>query len=69
MSACEKCWGDAYLRSLGNGKSQPENYKIILEEREDNPCSEKEQAGQFWDEEKQCDSRITRFSEDNEIEP
>ena len=58
MSACEKCWGDAYLRSLYSGKSQGECYTELLEERSDNPCSPQEQAGQFWDDEKQCDRRM-----------
>jgi len=57
MSACEKCWGDAYLRSMGSGKSQPEMYTELVEERKENPCSEKQQVGQFWDEEKQMDRR------------
>ena len=55
---CEKCWGDAYLLSLDNGKSQAENYKILLEERKNNPCSPKEQAGEYWDEELKRDKRI-----------
>lgn len=59
MSSCEKCWGDAYMRMLGNGtKSQAEHYHDLLQERKDNPCTPREQAGQFWDEEKQCDSRM-----------
>ena len=58
MSSCEKCWGDAYMRMLGSGsKDQAEHYHDLIEERKNNPCTPKEQAGQFWDEEKQCDSR------------
>ena len=57
MSACEKCWGDAVLRSYGSGRSQVECYQDLLRERESNPCSPRDQAGQFWDEEKQCDRR------------
>jgi hypothetical protein len=57
MSSCEKCWAEAYTRSLGNGKSQTENYNDILAEKIGKACSPKEQAGQFWDEEKQCDRR------------
>ena len=57
MSTCEKCWGDAYRLSISNGLSQHENYIRLLKERKDNPCSPKEQAGQFWDDEKQCDKR------------
>lgn len=60
MPACEKCWGDAYLRHLETGGPQDICYHELLEERRDNPCSPKEQAGQFWDEEKQCDKRINR---------
>jgi hypothetical protein len=57
MSACEKCWEDAFLESYGSGQSQSQAYHKLLEERKDNPCSPKEQAGQWWDEENQCDSR------------
>lgn len=57
MPACEKCWRDAYYRSRATGHSQSECYAKLLEERRDNPCSPKEQAGQFWDEERQCDKR------------
>lgn len=57
MAACEKCWGDAYLRSLGCGKSQAECYEEILKERDDDPCTPEQQAGQWWDKEKQIDSR------------
>lgn len=54
---CEKCWGDAYLRSYGSGKSQSDCYFELLEERKDNPCTPQEQAGDYWDEQRQCDSR------------
>lgn len=57
MSACEKCWQDAYLKSRLGFRSQSECYHKLLEERKDNPCTPQEQAGQWWDEEKQCDSR------------
>jgi len=57
---CEKCWGDAFLRNLGNGKGQTENYFELIKERKDNPCTPKEQAGQWWDEEKQIDIRLKR---------
>ena len=57
MSACEKCWGDAYLRSLRSGKTQGECYSKLLKERKNNPCTDREQAGQFWDEKKKCDRR------------
>jgi len=61
MSSCEKCWGDAYMRTFAHPmKSQAEHYHDLLEERKDSPCTPKEQAGQFWDEEKQCDSRGVR---------
>ena len=60
MASCEKCWGDAYRRSLATGKSQAECYHDLLVERKDNPCTEREQAGQFWDEERQIDKRSLR---------
>lgn len=57
MSACEKCWYDAYNAGKVEGGSQAERYFYLLAKRQDNPCSPREQAGQFWDEEKQCDKR------------
>ena len=53
MSACEKCWADAY-QPYGD---QSENYRRLLKERENHPCSTKDQAGQWWDEENQIDIR------------
>ena len=46
MSACEKCWRDAYLRSIGSGKSQTECYYELLEERKNNPCPIEKQKSQ-----------------------
>ena len=44
MSACEKCWGDAYRREMDNpSKSQAEHYHDLIKERENNPCSIVEQ--------------------------
>ena len=57
MPTCEKCWGDAYIRSRESWKTQTECYYELLEERKDSPCLPREQAGQFWDEEHQCDRR------------
>jgi hypothetical protein len=57
MPMCEKCWGDAYMRSYGSSKSQAEAYIELLEERKDHHCTPKQQAGQWWDDEKQCDER------------
>lgn len=57
MASCEKCWGDAYLRSYGSTQDQVECYYEILEERKENPCTPQEQAGQWWDDEKQIDIR------------
>lgn len=59
MSSCEKCYWDASLRFRFEdpSKSRYQHYCDLLEERKDNPCTLKEQAGEFWDEEKQCDRR------------
>lgn len=47
MSACEKCWRDAYKRMRDQpSKSQSEHYMDLLEERKDNPCTPEEQRGQ-----------------------
>ena len=58
MASCEKCWGDAYVRSLSTLKDQVDHYNDLLAERKDDPCTPEEQAGQWWDEEKKCDSRL-----------
>lgn len=59
MAACEKCWGKAFTRSRVTGKSQAECYREILAETEKRgeTCTPKEQAGDYWDEEKQIDIR------------
>lgn len=50
MATCEKCWGDAYMRALTNpSKSQADHYHDLIPERKDNPCTPREQAGQFWE--------------------
>jgi len=46
MPTCEKCWGDAYKRVLADSsKSQTDHYYDLLKEREENPCTVKEQTG------------------------
>ena len=58
MVGCEKCWGDAYMRYRDKGGTQTDHYNDLIKERKDNPCTPKEQAGQWWDEEKQIDTRL-----------
>jgi hypothetical protein len=58
MSACEKCWADAYARSRDSGRGQSQEYSRLVAERALTPCTPREQAGQFWDEETQSDVRI-----------
>jgi len=53
MPACEKCWADAF-DPYGD---HVEAYRKLLQERKNHPCSPKEQAGQWWDEESQSDKR------------
>ena len=60
MSACEKCWDDAFFRARTTGRSQPQCYLEILKENENNgvvSCTPEEQAGQFWDNIKCRDKR------------
>ena len=52
MSACEKCWSDS-------GGSHIE-YMKLLEKRHTRQCTPKEQAGDYWDEGRQCDRRYER---------
>jgi len=58
MATCEKCWEDAFTRAKCSHRSQTECYHELLEERKDNPCTPKQQAGQWWDEERQIDKRL-----------
>lgn len=63
MSACEKCWADAYMIALNDRTvDQGEAYhNLVLSRTTHGPaCTPREQAGQFWDEEKQRDSREER---------
>jgi len=57
MPACERCWGDAFHKSRITGRSQGECYTELIEERKNKPCTQKEQAGDYWNEENQCDKR------------
>lgn len=43
---CEKCWADACLRAQVSGKSQYEEYKLLLEERAAAPCTPEQQRGE-----------------------
>lgn len=47
MSACEKCWNDAFVISRTLGGSQVDEYRKLLaqRDREGHPCSELEQHG------------------------
>ena len=46
MASCEKCWGDAYMRTHTNPmKDQAEHYQDLINERKENPCTPEEQAG------------------------
>ena len=36
--ACEKCWGDAFVRARRDGRSQTDHYLELLDERKDKPC-------------------------------
>ena len=57
MPSCEKCWEDAFVMSRTSFLGHAECYKKLLNERIDHPCSDVEQAGQFWNEEYGIDKR------------
>jgi hypothetical protein len=42
MPSCEKCWGDAYTRSVMSGQEQADIYAELLLVRN---CTPEEQAG------------------------
>jgi hypothetical protein len=54
---CERCWRDAYVYMLVCGGHQSDHYRDLLSAPSRRPCTPQEQAGQFWDEEKQMDIR------------
>lgn len=43
MSSCEKCWRDAH--SGGPYGDVADQYRKLVDERKDNPCTPEEQAG------------------------
>lgn len=43
MPACEKCWADSHS-SMGD---QPAEYRRLIEERRDNPCTPEQQCGEM----------------------
>ena len=50
MASCEKCWDDAFLRAREHPfKNQADCYRELLAEREDDPCTPEEQAGEDAD--------------------
>lgn len=55
MPACEKCWADAY--QPGREDTQDERYRALLWGRVANPCTPRQRAGQWWDDERQADRR------------
>ena len=62
MSACEKCWADAFRAAMNDpSKDQATHYaEIVCERDRDGPvCTLEQQAGPYWDEERQCDGRNT----------
>jgi hypothetical protein len=67
MISCEKCWEDskALMRS-GFYEDHYSAYKALMREREaaGKICSPKEQAGMFWDEEKQIDKRSKEYTKE-----
>lgn len=44
MPACEKCWADAHR---GPQFSVADEYRRLIEERKDNPCTPEEQCGEM----------------------
>jgi len=61
---CEKCWSDAgFFETMGD-ETKTDVYHRFIEERKSNPCTPIEQAGQWWDEKKQFDSRVLNCRKD-----
>ena len=47
MPACQKCWTDAGYAAHSRGGSKAEHYERLIDEREDDPCTAKEQCGEM----------------------
>jgi len=41
VTACEKCWADAYLESVRRGTLQADEYLLLIEQRGDT-CEEEQ---------------------------
>ena len=58
MASCEKCWSDAYTKSMCNPyKSQAEIYSELIIERKDDPCTPEQQAGPDANECPKCNKK------------
>lgn len=44
MPGCEKCWRDS---ARGPYSDHAEDYRELIHQRRDNPCSPEEQAGEY----------------------
>ena len=58
MTSCEKCWAEAVRRNHSSGQPASEIYDEVLAEHKANPCTPKEQAGQWWSDEWGVDTRV-----------
>lgn len=54
---CERCWGDARQLASDVGGAHQDWYHVLLAEGREHPCSPREQAGPFWDADRQVDRR------------
>lgn len=63
MACCERCWEEAESISRYTLLTQKECYDYIIKFKETNGIrySSQVQAGQFWNEELQCDNRLTNI--------
>lgn len=61
---CEKCLADARKIMIGTGETERDAYLRLLLERADNPCSPREQAGEYWDDELRIDRRKAKPNEE-----
>lgn len=60
MASCEKCWSVARARHISDPhKSVTDHYYDVMAEVQNSgkACTPKEQAGQYWDEENEIDTR------------
>jgi hypothetical protein len=54
MTACERCWNDAFTAAAHRGTAQADEYAELVAARD---CTPEQAAGEHWDAERGVDRR------------